>query len=180
MASAFLFSQSSFAQSCDQNRDPHSFICADQAFTGRIFPMTEMSPSRIQGSWRFLTYSDIHGRVGPEFENLVNPRNHRIPHGVMNLFDRSLAGSLNWSAGQVSFRNWGAAGRSLHEVRGRTQFQDPFTVQVILANGADQQALQCRVFIRAGAEHLQCRWSTLSVRQNRFILRGYLGFLRGR
>lgn len=169
-----------FAQICDQRSNPHSFACSDAAFRGDIFPMIDISESRLQGNWAFVTYADVRGQEGPEFRMLVNPNNPRIPGGIQNQFDGSRAGSMNWVRDRSVFANFGASGHHLFEEIGRTQITDRFTAQIVFKNGAETHALQCRIFDRHRIEHLQCRWQTLSVRQKRFILRGYLGFLRGR
>lgn len=179
-STTFLLSSPSFAQVCDQGRNPHSFACADQAFRGHVFPMIEVSQRRLQGRWVFLTYADASGRLGPEFGVMVNPDNPRVPEGIFNIADGSLAGGLDWAAGIVRFRNFGIGGKTLIEDPSRTRFTDPHTAQVVLENGAEQHAFQCRIFIRHGAEHLQCRWMTLSRTQKQFILRGFVGFLRAR
>lgn len=168
------------AQNCDQRRDPHSFACSDDAFRGIAFPMIDMSEGRIQGRWALVTYADLSGRPGPEFRMLVDPQNPRVPRGVINQRDGSRAGGLTWVRGRGSFANFGAGGRSLFEEAARTAITDRFTAQMILSDGREVHALQCRIFNRRNIEHLQCRWQTLSREQNRFILRGYLGFLRAR
>lgn len=170
-----------FAQQvCDQRRNPHSFACSDAAFRGEVFPMVGMSEGRIQGRWAFVTYADVSGREGPEFRMRVNPQNPRIPQGVVNQFDGTRAGGLHWFRDRGVFANFGAAGNNLTEEIGRTRITDEFTAQIVLRGARETHALQCRIFERNRTEHLQCRWQTLSARQNRFILRGYLGFLRAR
>lgn len=168
------------AQSCDQARNPHSFGCADLTFTGNIFPMIDMTANRVRGPWKLLTYADRSGVQGPEFGLLLNPENPRIPEGVVNRRDGSRAGSLEWNPGRITMLNWGVANFALVESPRRTKFPDRFTSQIILGNGRHQHAFQCRLFERRGADHLLCRWQSLSAAGNRFIFRGYMGFLRGR
>lgn len=166
------------AQNCNESHNPHSFGCAELSFIGSLFPMTDVSMGRMSGSWRLLTYSPLGGRPGPEFAMAVAPHNPRIPEGVINNLDGSMAGQLDFSRGIIAFHNWGEQGRSIFQEPGRTRFLDRNTVQIIFTQGHDRQSLQCRIFDRQGSEHLQCRWSTLRAGQGRFILRGYLGFLR--
>lgn len=163
---------------CDQARDPHSFACADATFTGQIFPIARMNNDILMDNWTMLTYSDISGTPGPEFMVLTNPQNPRIPEGIVNTSDRSKVGLLNWNPQQLQITNWGSRGHTLSEVRGRTVMRDTQTVETFLANGQEQQGLQCRMFLRSQNDHLLCRWFTL--RGNQFVFRGYLGFLRTR
>jgi hypothetical protein len=175
---SLLFGHPVLAQVCDQYRNPHSFACAHEAFRGGVFEMIEVSQRRLQGRWAFLTYADARGRLGPEFGVMVHPQNPHAPVGIVNHLDGSRAGDLDWAPGGVRFRNFGEARKTLVEDPSRTRFTDAHTAQLVLQNGIEEHALQCRIFIRRGAEHLQCRWMTLSRAQKRFILRGFVGFLR--
>lgn len=173
-------SSTAFAQNCDQRRNPHSFACSDDAFRGRIFPMVPMSEGRMQGRWSLVTYADVRGTEGPEFQMRMHPQNPRIPLGVFNNFDGTRAGGMSWQIGRSVLGNFGASGNNIGEQIGETHFSDEWTSQIIFRSSRETHSLQCRIFDRNRIEHLQCRWQSLSQRQNRFILRGYLGFLRAR
>lgn len=166
------------AQNCDQRTNPHSFACQDETFRGRVFPMRKMSGAAVVGPWKLFTYADISGRQGPEFFVTVNPQNPRIPEGVRNRADNSPVGILDWTIGDIRFHGWTSQSQTLFETQGRTKITDQFTILTILRNERRTEAFQCRVFIRNNNDHMLCRWQTRA--GDRFVVRGYLGFLRTR
>lgn len=168
-----------FAQNgCDQARNPHSFACADATYAGAFFPQAQMTKAILVDGWTLLTYADVTGKQGPEFDVLVNPQNPRVPEGIRNRADGSGTGILDWGNQRIRMLNWITKGRTLTEQPGRTQFIDPTTIETHLTDGRETISFQCRMFLRNGNDHLLCRW--FQAKNARYVFRGYMGFLRTR
>lgn len=177
------------ALACDQRSNPHSLSCQSAVWQGalsqgpgRDFYVTPMSPQLLQGAWRPNQFT----AAAPEFESVFfthqDPSKPVRTIGITNR-DGSVMGDLfiDWLPNErlgARANSWLSGGREYlaHPEKSRLELEgDPSGRTILLSDMNNGTVLLCRNFLRAGGNHLSCKFHAQI--RGQLVMIGYLGLL---